>query len=91
MPCRGLVQAFPPDFHSTLLHGMSLIYEGKAKRLFTTEDPNELLMEFKDDATAFNGAKKESFAHKGALNKRLSLHLYELLEKRQRGHPFRPR
>ena len=60
---------------------MSLIYEGKAKRLFTTEDPNELLMEFKDDATAFNGAKKESFAKKGALNKRLSLHLYELLER----------
>ena len=44
---------------------MSLIYEGKAKRLFTTEDPNELLMEFKDDATAFNGAKKESFPNKG--------------------------
>ncbi len=60
---------------------MSLVYEGKAKRLFTTEDPNELLMEFKDDATAFNGAKKEVFPNKGALNKRLSLHLYELLER----------
>lgn len=59
---------------------MALIYEGKAKKLFTTEDPNELLMEFKDDATAFNGVKKESFDQKGALNKRLSLHLYKLLE-----------
>lgn len=43
---------------------MSLIYEGKAKRLFTTEDPNELLMEFKDDATAFNGAKKKASPRK---------------------------
>ena len=72
MPSRGLVQPFPLDFPppTLTLPGMSLIYEGKAKRLFTTEDPNELLMEFKDDATAFNGAKKESFAKKGALNKR---------------------
>lgn len=60
---------------------MELIYEGKAKKLFTTEEPNELLMEFKDDATAFNGAKKSTFAKKGALNKQLSLHLYNLLEK----------
>ncbi len=60
---------------------MDLIYEGKAKKLFTTDEPNELLMEFKDDATAFNGAKKSTFANKGALNKQLSLHLYELLEK----------
>ncbi len=60
---------------------MDLIYEGKAKKLFTTENPNELRMVFKDDATAFNGEKKASFADKGRLNKRLSLLLYELLEK----------
>ena len=60
---------------------MDLIYEGKAKKLFTTENPSELRMVFKDDATAFNGEKKASFADKGRLNKELSLHLYELLER----------
>ncbi len=59
---------------------MQPIYEGKAKRLFTTEEPNELLMQFKDDATAFNGEKKASFANKGRLNKQLTQHLYRLLE-----------
>jgi phosphoribosylaminoimidazole-succinocarboxamide synthase len=60
---------------------MELIYEGKAKKLFTTDSPNELLMHFKDDATAFNGAKKSTFENKGRLNKQLSLHLYEMLER----------
>ena len=60
---------------------MNLIYEGKAKRLYETDQPNEVLMEFKDDATAFNGAKKASFASKGKLNKSLTLLIYEMLEK----------
>jgi len=60
---------------------MDLIYEGKAKKLFTTENPNELRMVFKDDATAFNGEKKGNFANKGRLNKKLTLLLYELLER----------
>lgn len=60
---------------------MQAIYEGKAKRLFETENPNELRMEFKDDATAFNGQKHAQFANKGVLNKRLSVLLYEMLEK----------
>ncbi len=60
---------------------MNLLYEGKAKKLFETDDPNELLMEFKDDATAFNGQKKAQFQDKGRLNKALSLHLYQVLEK----------
>lgn len=60
---------------------MKLIYEGKAKRLYETDQPNEVLMEFKDDATAFNGAKKASFADKGRINKTLSLLLYQMLEK----------
>ena len=60
---------------------MDLIYEGKAKKLFTTENPSELIMQFKDDATAFNGEKKSTFADKGRLNKQLSLHIYQLLEK----------
>jgi len=60
---------------------MKLIYEGKAKRLYETDQANEVLIEFKDDATAFNGAKKASFASKGKINKTLSVLLYKMLEK----------
>ena len=60
---------------------MNLLYEGKAKRLYETEDATELLMEFKDDATAFNGQKKAQFENKGHLNKTLSVLLYQMLEK----------
>lgn len=56
-----------------------LIYEGKAKRLFTTDDANLLISEFKDDLTAFNGEKKSSEAGKGALNNKISTELFKLL------------
>ncbi len=61
---------------------MTLLYEGKAKKLFTTDAPNELLMEFKNSATAFNGVKKAEFEGKGRMNKALTLHLYRQLEGR---------
>jgi len=57
-----------------------LLYEGKAKKLFTTDDPNLLISEFKDDLTAFNGAKKSSEAGKGALNNKISTALFKLLD-----------
>lgn len=60
---------------------MKLIYEGKAKRLYETERADELLMEFKDDATAFNGEKHALFENKGRMNQALSLLLMQLLEK----------
>ena len=56
-----------------------LLYEGKAKRLFTTDDPNLLLAEFKDDLTAFNGEKHDTEAGKGALNNKISTELFKLL------------
>lgn len=56
-----------------------LLYEGKAKRLFSTDDPNLVIAEFKDDLTAFNGAKKSSEAGKGALNNRISTELFKML------------
>ncbi|MCK9373178.1 MAG: phosphoribosylaminoimidazolesuccinocarboxamide synthase [Sulfuricurvum sp.] len=56
-----------------------LMYEGKAKRLFTTDDPNLVIAEFKDDLTAFNGAKKASEAGKGALNNKISTELFKML------------
>jgi len=60
---------------------MEPIYEGKAKRLYTTDNPDELLMEFKDDATAFNGEKHAQFENKGRMNHEISKLLYQLLEK----------
>ena len=59
---------------------MQPIYEGRAKKLFTTDNPNELLMQFKDDATAFKGVKKASYENKGHLSKQLTQHLYRMLE-----------
>jgi len=59
---------------------MKMIYEGKAKRLYETEVEDELLMEFKDDATAGNGAKHALFEGKGTLNKQLSMLIYGMLE-----------
>ena len=56
-----------------------LLYEGKAKKLFTTDEPQLLISEFKDDLTAFNGAKKASEAGKGALNNKISTELFKLL------------
>lgn len=56
-----------------------LIYEGKAKKLFTTDDADLLISEFKDDLTAFNGEKKSSEAGKGALNNKISTELFKLL------------
>jgi phosphoribosylaminoimidazole-succinocarboxamide synthase len=46
------------------------LYEGKAKKIFKTADPNQLLVEFKDDATAFDGVKKDRLQDKGILNNR---------------------
>jgi len=60
---------------------MEPLYEGKAKRLWTTEDPNILRMEFKNDATAFDGKKKAQFENKGRLNNTISTLLYGMLEK----------
>jgi len=57
-----------------------LLYEGKAKRLFTTDDSNLLIAEFKDDLTAFNAEKKGSESGKGALNCQISTKLFNLLE-----------
>ncbi|HOV79004.1 MAG TPA: phosphoribosylaminoimidazolesuccinocarboxamide synthase [Bacillota bacterium] len=57
------------------------LYEGKAKRVYRTDDPDLFLVEFKDDATAFNGAKKGSIRNKGVLNNRISAVFFRLLEK----------
>ena len=57
-----------------------LLYEGKAKRLYTTEDEQILFVEYKDSATAFNGEKKEDIAGKGVLNNRITTLIFEKLQ-----------
>ena len=59
-------------------HG--LLYEGKAKKVFSTDDPNVYLVRYKDDATAFNGQKKGTITGKGAINNRVTNHLMRMLE-----------
>ena len=57
-----------------------LLYEGKAKKVFTTEDPDVLIVSYKDDATAFDGQKKGTIVGKGAINNRMTNHVFKLLE-----------
>ena len=57
------------------------MYEGKAKKVFATDDPNLVIVDYKDDATAFNGLKKGSIAGKGVINNVMSNHMFQLLEK----------
>ncbi len=59
-----------------------LMYEGKAKRVYETEDPERLIVEYKDDATAFNGLKKGTIAGKGVINNQMSNLLMRDLEKK---------
>ena len=48
------------------------LYEGKAKKVFATSDPNVVIVSYKDDATAFNGLKKGTITGKGAINNRMT-------------------
>ena len=56
------------------------LYEGKAKKVFKTDDPQLLIVDYKDDATAFNGLKKGTIVGKGAINNRMSNYLMKKLE-----------
>ena len=58
------------------------LYEGKAKKVFSTEDPNYCIVSYKDDATAFNGQKKGTILGKGAINNRLTNYFMKLLEEK---------
>jgi len=57
-----------------------LIYEGKAKKIFTHDDADKVIIEFKDDATAFNALKKAKFEGKGKLNCLISAKIFEILK-----------
>ncbi|MCD2255890.1 phosphoribosylaminoimidazolesuccinocarboxamide synthase [Lactobacillus sp. CC-MHH1034] len=57
-----------------------LLYEGKAKKIYATEDPEVILAVYKDQATALNGKKKVNVAHKGTLNNQITSHLFNYLK-----------
>ena len=57
------------------------LYEGKAKKVFSTEDPDIVIVDYKDDATAFNGEKKGTIVGKGVINNRMTNYIFQVLEK----------
>ena len=65
-----------------------LMYEGKAKKMFATDNKDEMLVYFKDDATAFNGVKKGTILNKGILNNKISTFFFHLLNQHGIPHHF---
>lgn len=63
------------------MNKLEQLYEGKAKKVFKTENPDVLIVDYKDDATAFNGVKKGTIVGKGAINNRMTNYLFKRLEK----------
>ena len=59
---------------------LNQLYEGKAKKVYETDDPNLLIVDYKDDATAGNGAKRGTIVGKGVINNRVTNHLMRMLE-----------
>lgn len=65
-----------------------MLYEGKAKKIFATADPNEVVIYYKDDATALNGAKKGTIVDKGIMNNTITSFFFDLLGKNGVEHHF---
>ncbi|MGF7059472.1 phosphoribosylaminoimidazolesuccinocarboxamide synthase [Brassicibacter mesophilus] len=61
---------------------LEMLYEGKAKKVFKTEDEKRYIVEYKDDATAFNGEKKGTIVGKGVVNNKMSALLFKMLEEK---------
>lgn len=57
------------------------LYEGKAKKVYATNDPDLVIVDYKDDATAFNGEKKGTISGKGVVNNRMTNYMFKMLEK----------
>lgn len=60
---------------------LDMLYEGKAKKVFKTDDPKSYIVAYKDDATAFNGIKKGQIVGKGVVNNKMSAIIFEMLQK----------
>ena len=63
------------------MNKLDLLYEGKAKKVYKTDSEDMLIVDYKDDATAFNGEKKGTIVGKGAVNNRMTNHVFKILEK----------
>lgn len=63
------------------MNKLDMLYEGKAKRVYTTDVEDVYIVDYKDDATAFNGLKKGTILGKGVVNNKMSNHMFRLLEK----------
>ena len=61
---------------------MEMLYEGKGKKVYATDDPEICIVSYKDDATAFDGQKKGTIVGKGAINNRMTNHIFKLLEEK---------
>lgn len=61
---------------------LEMLYEGKAKKVFATENPDQVIVDYKDDATAFNGAKKGTILGKGVINNKMTNFLLQKLEEK---------
>ena len=82
--CKSTPAANPTQSRkgSISMKKLEQIYEGKAKKVFRTDDPEQFIVEYKDDATAFNGLKKGTILGKGAINNRMTNLLMQMLEKK---------
>jgi phosphoribosylaminoimidazole-succinocarboxamide synthase len=69
------------DLEENNMEKKEQLYEGKAKKVFATEDPDYVIVDYKDDATAFNGLKKGTIVGKGVINNKMSNYMFQLLEK----------
>ena len=63
-----------------MMQKLEQLYEGKAKKVFKTDNPDVLIVDYKDDATAFNGEKKGTIVGKGVVNNRMTNHVFKILE-----------
>lgn len=61
---------------------MTMLYEGKAKQIYSTDNPEEIIIHYKDDATAGNGAKKGTIANKGVINNQITAVIFDYLSSR---------
>ncbi len=66
----------------TRMKKLEQLYEGKAKKVFATEDPDIVIVDYKDDATAFNGEKKGTIVGKGVVNNRMTNYIFKVLEEK---------
>ena len=64
------------------MENQEMMYEGKAKQVYATDDPDRVIIHYKDDATAFNGLKKDSIRNKGVLNNKITTILFNELNRR---------